>query len=702
MQAQGYLVLFLSFLIETYSFASEKGASLIEPFPHTLQEQKPIVESPMQNAKAKTHRELLDFENCRDILFVDPQKGSDTHSGETWARAVKSLEFAVHKAEDKQIDCIWVKKGVISVAKSLHISSNLKMFGGFLGRERRVSERSFSSFQPEKLSKHTTTEHFTVLNGNGHVCQIISLGGSATEVGLDGFEIEGGLCEPRKWALDYSSWFGTKAHGVLGPYIPKQETLVKMAENMQAGFGYGQSLRFLGKNHFTQIEGKGKAAKAMYAYSLAASLNTVLSLRKTNDVEAWAAENIEIRDDIPWMKGKEQTLEQYIENSFQELPENDETRIMLGRLLGEKDSDNIFKIAVQLYEGTYHTKPTEEIMKDIRENVAFFLGLAVGITRDVNYLALAKGAASAVITPFAAKAVLGTAIVLFSVDHFYGYLEASWGGGLYVWANTDLWIRNSYFHDNRAGYGGALFLGVGANNNVQIDHSYFKNNEAISIQSPWLKSLPGINYALPLNWAYGGAIYKRNGDLVIYETQFHENSIDHDAVGGGGALYSDWGHTLILQSEFIANKAYTGGAVSVLDTGIFSLSTSKLTDMYLDIRSSAFYENVSEYGSSLYSMYGKVLVKDSIFFSDAESGYQMYLHNGLSMDRSIMGGTPNRSLTWRNMFSGHLHVNNSCLDGKYSLDEFSKGNKTQTGSIHFMKAGEFDYQLMGDCKPARD
>src|SRR5262249_48880891 len=92
------------------------------------------------------------------------------------------------------------------------------------------------------------------------------------------------------------------------------------------------------------------------------------------------------------------------------------------------------------------------------------------------------------------------------------YLEDSVGGGLSITdeGETNVVLANTWFTGNKAGYGGAIYIGAG---NVEIHNSYFEHNEAVGITMKALRN-PSTS------WAYGGAVYKDKGTLQIDSSVF--------------------------------------------------------------------------------------------------------------------------------------------------------------------------------------
>jgi hypothetical protein len=257
------------------------------------------------------------------------------------------------------------------------------------------------------------------------------------------------------------------------------------------------------------------------------------------------------------------------------------------------------------------------------------------------------------------------------------------GGGLYVggmswnpWSAAsfeNVVIANSSFKGNSAHYGGAIYLEGDASTHVHIHHTDFESNRVVNFAG----ILNAVSYN---NRAYGGAIYKQNGELIVDKSYFFDNTVQEGSGGGGGALYIDWGHTSVFNSRFYMNKSPTGGALSLIDVSLLNMTYTGANHQDLRVYNSDFYANEAKYGSAIYGIYGKTKVAFSSFFNNKGEGH-LYMYNGLDMTYSIVNSSPNQSRSlalykgkvpiFRKILRGtrfgtaYLDVKHSCLDADY-------------------------------------
>lgn len=177
------------------------------------------------------------------------------------------------------------------------------------------------------------------------------------------------------------------------------------------------------------------------------------------------------------------------------------------------------------------------------------------------------------------------------------------GGVIYSSSgNSIINIYNSTFENNHAKYGGVIY--VSGNGILNIQDSIFKNNYAqqfggaISAENKvnvTIKKSRFINdYSVQ---DVGGAIYIRDSQKFIGEdleftncnatfggaitslmsniTLVNVNACNNKAKYDGGALYSMYGYVTLKNSIFNANSAENGGAVFVDGAEIFNIYSNK-------------------------------------------------------------------------------------------------------------------------------
>jgi predicted outer membrane repeat protein len=166
----------------------------------------------------------------------------------------------------------------------------------------------------------------------------------------------------------------------------------------------------------------------------------------------------------------------------------------------------------------------------------------------------------------------------------------------------ELQVEDSTFTQNRAEDGGAIATSVYT---TVLDSRFFGNsadtNQGGAIQS-WVEDLSVENSVFGFNAGRrGGTIYKRDGELVVRNSRFHDNLARLDggaiyteegverlsvvlshfdrnlAVEAGGAILS--GREMDLVSVGLdSNRARRGGAIRLLDSVFTAITNSTLSD----------------------------------------------------------------------------------------------------------------------------
>jgi len=198
-------------------------------------------------------------------------------------------------------------------------------------------------------------------------------------------------------------------------------------------------------------------------------------------------------------------------------------------------------------------------------------------------------------------------------------------------------ITNSSFSGGLANRGGALSVGQGS---TSVSGSTFTNNTATTwggaIRNTQANDLTITSCTFSGNdstTAQGGAISSAGGgDVIVSGSTFSDNN----ASTGGGAIYFEYGLLDISSSSFDLNDATagSGGAIYIrynagttnLDISGSQFDTNTTSDkggaIYAEgvgptITTSAFYDNLAEYGGGLYVVdsvgRGSSAVSESIF-----------------------------------------------------------------------------------------
>ena len=180
-------------------------------------------------------------------------------------------------------------------------------------------------------------------------------------------------------------------------------------------------------------------------------------------------------------------------------------------------------------------------------------------------------------------------------DHKYVCSDDGFVGGALIATNSTISVNQSRFEDNRADFGGAIFLEQ--HSIITVSGSAFINNNATDS---------------------GGGLYSSSSSITITRTcEFHGNS----ATVTGGVLDSYSSTVTIEASKFHDNHANTGGVLSSLGTiiaidttefrtnsgtngGVLSLYCSTVT-----IDATVFHDNSATTGGVLNSFASNVTVE---------------------------------------------------------------------------------------------
>ncbi|MGL4669017.1 MAG: hypothetical protein ACRCVG_00265 [Methanobacteriaceae archaeon] len=178
-------------------------------------------------------------------------------------------------------------------------------------------------------------------------------------------------------------------------------------------------------------------------------------------------------------------------------------------------------------------------------------------------------------------------------------------------------IVNCTFLDNNASDGGVIFNG----GVININDSFFYNN-SVNYGSGGViynnKTLTIINCTFLKNKAnaLGGAIYNVEGEIIIYDSFFYNNSINYGT--GGGVIYNYIGKIIIFGCVFDNNSAMNRGGAIYNQKGEFNISDS------------FFYNNSAVYygGGAIYNPNGTFNISGCVFDNNFAFNFGGAIFNG--------------------------------------------------------------------------
>ncbi|WP_409199669.1 C1 family peptidase [Methanobrevibacter sp. DSM 116169] len=198
----------------------------------------------------------------------------------------------------------------------------------------------------------------------------------------------------------------------------------------------------------------------------------------------------------------------------------------------------------------------------------------------------------------------------------YSYFEnnsAKYGGAVYSSANMSMEFTD-FFH-NSAEYGGAVYSSA----NMSMEFTDFFHNSAEyggAVYSSGNLSMDITDFLI--NSAnYGGAIYS-SGNLEVYSNDFINNS----AKSVGGAIYSS-GKLFLNETDFAYNIADMGGALFIsgkyyINDGIFLANDATWGSVYISrgegiINNSTFFNTSAKYSTAIHNNGGNLTIYNSSF-----------------------------------------------------------------------------------------
>ena len=230
-------------------------------------------------------------------------------------------------------------------------------------------------------------------------------------------------------------------------------------------------------------------------------------------------------------------------------------------------------------------------------------------------------------------------------DASVGFYEPTGGGGVHAEDQSLLRIYNSRFIENFADIGGAV---TGYRSKVEIYDSAFMRNkstmfggvisvtsndtpndpinyppgnlivkdsyiEGLGLNSPVAESAGGVYVSGDVNRMYGINGVSQQGDATqnramatIENVVFRNNNVAvNEARSHAGALMVDFGALTLRNSLFLLNRAYSGGAVSLIQGS------------QAEISGCDFFQNAAKYGGALYVAGANIRITNSNFVENS-------------------------------------------------------------------------------------
>lgn len=161
-----------------------------------------------------------------------------------------------------------------------------------------------------------------------------------------------------------------------------------------------------------------------------------------------------------------------------------------------------------------------------------------------------------------------------------GSLNTGYGGGVFNTSGGALYLDACTFASNHSQRnGGAVFNNVSAA--VTVSSTLFTSNNSGAYGGAIATNgrLSATDSGFTLNTSDdGGAIANLEGGfLFLIRANFDQNSANGSNLGGGGAIFSYSGDSIISDSVFTDNISYGEGGGAINSTGRLSLSSSLLT-----------------------------------------------------------------------------------------------------------------------------
>lgn len=166
-------------------------------------------------------------------------------------------------------------------------------------------------------------------------------------------------------------------------------------------------------------------------------------------------------------------------------------------------------------------------------------------------------------------------------------------GNRYLFSSSDIIINNSYFEENMANTGGAIYA---QEDRIELNNCTFKDNHAVKGGAIYVSGqrilLNGLNFTnnyatndfptrkglqnntvkviIRNNLTLGGAVYIQGNNAIINNSDFRYNSAiltDESLSGNGGAIYVVGNNLKIEKSQFYDNFAHGGNGSAIYISG---------------------------------------------------------------------------------------------------------------------------------------
>lgn len=166
-------------------------------------------------------------------------------------------------------------------------------------------------------------------------------------------------------------------------------------------------------------------------------------------------------------------------------------------------------------------------------------------------------------------------------------------GNRYLFSSSDIIINNSYFEENMANTGGAIYA---QEDRIELNNCTFKDNHAVKGGAIYVSGqrilLNGLNFTnnyatndfptrkglqnntvkviIRNNLTLGGAVYIQGNNAIINNSDFRYNSAiltDESLSGNGGAIYVVGNNLKIEKSHFHDNFAHGGNGSAIYISG---------------------------------------------------------------------------------------------------------------------------------------
>ena len=247
-----------------------------------------------------------------------------------------------------------------------------------------------------------------------------------------------------------------------------------------------------------------------------------------------------------------------------------------------------------------------------------------------------------------------------------GSVNVKVGGAILVSSST-VWISHSYFENNTAVFGGAVFAGNGSN--ITVDDCMFTHN-----------------IATPVHMSGGGAFGLLSGSsLDIYASSFSHNSAKY-----GGVIYGNKASVFGNGDRYFENKADFGGVLCMYQGTVLlteangSNNEAKIyggvfyidDHTHLDVSESTFKQNTAVYGGVITAIMSTFAISNTEFHINRANSSQLL--SNVSVIFTGNGGVVFASQSDIVLGEGNMFYNNEAVTG--GVVSAYCGNVSRTGS----------------------